>query len=362
VRRADGVTVPVQGSVQGNAAAIVLTAACYQAPGHTMVSIDLAQDGVCATHAVWTVSMDSTQTETVGGETALSILEAVARAEAAADRAMTSAGGASAWYVRIQDGTADLPLSRIASAVAAGCVVLASLEGADGQETLQLSALTAEAAVFGGFIGGQHVTAAVYADGSTALQRTDCLSEHQDLSGKLDASALPGAIQSALAQAKASGEFDGADGVGVAAIYQQTTSLDDGGENLITAELTDGTMASFKVRNGRKGSPGTDGRTPVKGVDYFDGAKGDPGLSPTVSVSKSGKVTTLAITDAEGVKTASIQDGADGKTPVKGTDYFTAADQTAMVSQVKSSLGYTAETWTFTLADGSTVTKKVVLS
>lgn len=37
------------------------------------------------------------------------------------------------------------------------------------------------------------------------------LTEHQDISGKLDASALPTAINTALAQAKASGEFDGKD-------------------------------------------------------------------------------------------------------------------------------------------------------
>ena len=38
------------------------------------------------------------------------------------------------------------------------------------------------------------------------------LTQHQDISGKLDASELPTAINTALAQAKASGEFDGADG------------------------------------------------------------------------------------------------------------------------------------------------------
>ena len=38
------------------------------------------------------------------------------------------------------------------------------------------------------------------------------LTEHQDISGKLNASELPTAINTALAQAKVSGEFDGADG------------------------------------------------------------------------------------------------------------------------------------------------------
>lgn len=48
------------------------------------------------------------------------------------------------------------------------------------------------------------------------------------------------------------------------------------------------------------GEPGKDGYTPVKGVDYFDGAP--------------------------------------GYTPVKGTDYWTSADRSAMVSDVLATL------------------------
>lgn len=51
--------------------------------------------------------------------------------------------------------------------------------------------------------------------------------------------------------------------------------------------------------------------------------------------------------------------GETGYTPVKGTDYYTEADKTEMVSLVKASL--TTETWTFTLEDGSTVNKAVLL-
>lgn len=62
------------------------------------------------------------------------------------------------------------------------------------------------------------------------------------------------------------------------------------------------------------------------------------GFSPTVTVSKSGKVTTVKITDVNGTKTATINDGADGApgtpgrdgqdgyTPVKGRDYFDGTD------------------------------------
>lgn len=57
------------------------------------------------------------------------------------------------------------------------------------------------------------------------------LTEHQDISGKMDADKLPEAINTALAQAKASGEFNGADG-----------------------------------------ADGKDGKTPVKGMDYYTDA------------------------------------------------------------------------------------------
>lgn len=45
-----------------------------------------------------------------------------------------------------------------------------------------------------------------------AQPKGNYLTEHQDISGKLDTSALPTAIDSALAKAKESGEFDGRDG------------------------------------------------------------------------------------------------------------------------------------------------------
>lgn len=44
------------------------------------------------------------------------------------------------------------------------------------------------------------------------------------------------------------------------------------------------------------------------------GEKGDPGVSPTVEVSKEGKVTTIIITDVEGEHTITLNDGEDGTT------------------------------------------------
>lgn len=131
------------------------------------------------------------------------------------------------------------------------------------------------------------------------------LTEHQDISGKLDASELPTAINTALAQAKASGEFDGADGkdgadgVGIQSVEQTVTSTEDVGTNVITVTKTDGTSSTFAVKNGSKGDPG---------------APGNDGHSPVVTATKSGKTTTISV---DGADIATVEDGAPG---AKGAD------------------------------------------
>lgn len=88
------------------------------------------------------------------------------------------------------------------------------------------------------------------------------------LKNKLDATALPEAVNTALAQAKESGEFDGA--------------------------------------------PGDPGYTPVKGKDYFDGENGEDGVSPTVAVSSITGGHRIGITDKNGTKTVDVMDGEKG--------------------------------------------------
>lgn len=64
----------------------------------------------------------------------------------------------------------------------------------------------------------------------------------------------------------------GKDGVGVASVSQTTVSTVDGGDNVLTVTLTNGTSTKFTVKNGSTGSAGAngnDGKTPVKGVDYW---------------------------------------------------------------------------------------------
>ena len=63
---------------------------------------------------------------------------------------------------------------------------------------------------------------------------------------------------------------------------------------------------------GDTGDTGPAGPAGPTGETGETGPQGPAGVSPTVSVSKTGKVTTITITDATGPHTATINDGADG--------------------------------------------------
>ena len=79
----------------------------------------------------------------------------------------------------------------------------------------------------------------------------------------------------------------------------QTTITITDAQGKHTATINDGAP-------GKDGTPGTPGK---------DGGKGDPGedgFSPTVSINKVGKTTTITITDKTGPHVATIEDGADG--------------------------------------------------
>jgi hypothetical protein len=138
-------------------------------------------------------------------------------------------------------------------------------------------------------------------------------------------SQLQAASEAILAQAKASGEFDGEPGqpgqpgtpgkdgtsVTVSSVSESTV---DGGTNIVT--FSDG--KKLNIRNGKAGTNGKDGQdgyTPKKGVDYFDGKDGTDG--------KDG---------SPGAK------GDPGYSPVRGTDYWTPSDQAAIVTDVLNAL------------------------
>jgi len=63
---------------------------------------------------------------------------------------------------------------------------------------------------------------------------------------------------------------------------------------------------------GLQGEKGDQGIQGIQGPKGEKGEKGDNGISPIISTSKKGKVTTITITDSTGTKIATINDGADG--------------------------------------------------
>ena len=87
-----------------------------------------------------------------------------------------------------------------------------------------------------------------------------------------------------------------------------------------------------------------------KGDPGAPGIPGKDGHSPVVTATKSGKTTTISV---DGTAIATVEDGADGtpgvagapgkngtdgRTPVKGTDYWTASDKAEIVAEVTAAL------------------------
>ena len=137
----------------------------------------------------------------------------------------------------------------------------------------------------------------------------------------------------------------GKDGISVSSIIQTTTSSESGGTNIITATLSDGSTSTFNIMNGAKGDTGKQG---LQGEPGTNGTNGIDGQSATITV---GSVTTLeagsnATVTNVGTETNAIfnfgipkgENGTDGHTPVKGTDYYTEADKQEMIELVLASL------------------------
>ena len=110
---------------------------------------------------------------------------------------------------------------------------------------------------------------------------------------------------------------DGADGTSVTILGSYSTEAEliaahptgnKGDSYLVSGDLYvwDVITSAWKNVGTIQGPAGTNGKDGVNGTDGIDG------VSPTVEVSKTGKVTTITITDATGPHTATINDGADG--------------------------------------------------
>lgn len=143
----------------------------------------------------------------------------------------------------------------------------------------------------------------------------------------------------------------------------------------ITAESGD-KVTTATVKNGRDGEQGPQGEPGPQGPKGDTGATGPQGergvqgpqgiqgiQGPQGPAGATGPQGPRGYQGEKGDKGATGPQGpagANGKTPVKGTDYFTEAEKAEMVAAVKAALSF--ETWTFTLEDGTTVTKEVCIN
>lgn len=134
-------------------------------------------------------------------------------------------------------------------------------------------------------------------------------------------------------------------GTGIKSIERTAGNGAPGTIDTYTITYTDDSTSTYTVYNGKDGE---DGYTPKKGVDYFDGT------SVTVqSVSEStedggNNVVTFSDGTELNVKNGSKgADGEPGKTPVKGTDYWTDEDKQEIVDELAEQVApvsYNAQT------------------
>ena len=169
---------------------------------------------------------------------------------------------------------------------------------------------------------------------------------------KVGSKTLQELVDYALEQAKESGAFNGADGKDGYTPQKGIDSFDgkDGQNGQNGADGKDGKDGYTPQKgidyfdgkdgqngqNGKDGKDGKDGYTPQKGVDYFDGMDGKDGING-IPCTHSWDGTILTMTSASGTTSVDLQ-GENGKTPVRGTDYWTEADKSEIVSDVLASL------------------------
>lgn len=130
--------------------------------------------------------------------------------------------------------------------------------------------------------------------------------------GYLKNTDLADTITEALAEAKASGEFDGDPGVDGADGGYYTPNVDNDGNLTWTPSADNMPAVTGANIKGPQGDTGPQGP---------QGDKGDTGA-----------------TGAQGPAGADGSPGVDGYTPVRGVDYWTDADQQAIVDDVLSAL------------------------
>lgn len=162
-----------------------------------------------------------------------------------------------------------------------------------------------------------------------------------DESGALNA--LQNVLQFLYEGSKGDTGEPGKDGVGIAKIEQTFTATADGGLNEITVTLTNGDAATFTVKNGSRGSTGGIGPAGKDGTDGVGIAKVE---QIAVSTADSGTNVYRVTLTNDKYTDFYIKNGSRGSTgpaPVRGTDYWTAADKAEVIAEVLSNFTNAAE-------------------
>lgn len=112
---------------------------------------------------------------------------------------------------------------------------------------------------------------------------------------------------------------DGLTDDGLLVVYQNGVTQSIVG-NLIKQFAQQGIESALAAAKASGEFDGKDGYTPVKGVDYFDGEDGEDAVSPTVAVINITGGHRITITDKNGTKTVDVLDGVDGQDGEDGSD------------------------------------------
>lgn len=138
-------------------------------------------------------------------------------------------------------------------------------------------------------------------------------------------------------------------------LTQTKTSADDGGENVITAELSDGTKSTFTIRNGSKGDTGKAAGFAAPTAEV-DNNTGTPSVEVTASGEDTAKKFHFAFKNMKGEKGAQGEQGIQGEKGAKGDKGDKGDDGASLVgvTQTKTSADDGGENVIeMTLADGS---------
>ena len=150
-----------------------------------------------------------------------------------------------------------------------------------------------------------------------------------------------------------SGGADGADGVGIDSMEQTTVSSDDGGINVWTCTLTDGTKSTFEVKNGSKGSKGDKGDQGEIGETGAQGEPGDDGVG-ILDITQSGSTLTVHLSDNT-TRTFTIPSGGSGSGGTGADGVGIASIEQTTISTEDGGVNII----TCTLTDGTTSTFEI---